>query len=258
MNDNALQYEKQKELILGFTRTAVAAGVKLWNDISFQDNDELLAGMTWDTVCMPRRVMEQSMDHVHAIPYIWVLNHDATQFLVYGRGANGGEVRLRNSSCGFGGHVDAVDFSITEKGVLDPVQTIMTSAFRELNEELIITPPYDPGFSNILGEPMLPPMGLLSHVGCIYEPESDVGSTHLGLVMVYQLAEGCEIKSGEDDISAPRWMDINDPALDELVFENWSKFILKHRDQILERYRESGPLSFETVLSVVQMPGESE
>lgn len=235
-----LEYEKKKELILGFDRKAVAFGVNIVNTVSFQDPKELLASLTWDSICKTRMAMEEDKSIVHPILYMLVIDATGKRFLKYKRGSNGTEERLRNHSCGFGGHVDIIDFQYTRKGVLDPVETVRKSGFRELMEELNFQAP-------ALPEGIEAPTafyGLMHEIGVIYEPEDEVGNTHLAIVAVYQLADGVTIASGEDDIEAPEWLEFDSPEVGALTWENWSRYILENKGEILEAFAVENPLSY--------------
>lgn len=237
-----LDYQGKKELILGFNRAPLAAAVELINCVSFQDPKKLLASLVWDSVCKNRKAMEVDLSLVHPIVYMLVVNSTGDKFLGYRRGDGGTEERLRGASCGFGGHVDILDFKHTEKGVLDPVTTVRASAYRELMEELNFQSPALPDGS-------VPPTGLfgtLTEVGVIYEPDDEVGNTHLAIVAVYRLADGVTFETGEvDQIAAPRWIGFDSEEVNDLPWENWSKYLLQAKDGILEAAGIDGtPMSF--------------
>lgn len=235
-----LDYEKKKELILGFNRNPVAFGVERVNTVSFQDPKVLLASLTWDVVCKTRMAMEEDKSIVHPILYMLVVDSTGKRFLKYKRGANGTEERLRNHSCGFGGHVDIIDFQYTRKGVLDPVETVRKSGYRELLEELKFQAPALPdGIEAPVGL-----FGMMHEVGVIYEPDDEVGNTHLAIVAVFQIADGVTIASGEDDIEAPQWLEFDSPEVDTLTWENWSRYILENKADILEAFANDLPLSY--------------
>jgi predicted NUDIX family phosphoesterase len=253
-----LEYSKKKELILGFNRSAVAKLVTEVNKLSIQNPTEVLAGLTGDVVCKTRLAMEDDLDIVHPILYMLVVDSTGKKFVKYLRGSNGTETRLRDNSCGFGGHVDIIDFVWTDKGVLDPVATVMASGYRELFEELQLQAPvtFESADSD---EEIVPPFGLMHDIGVIYEPEDDVGSTHLAIVCVFQLADGVTFRSGEDDISAPAWMEFDAPEVKELKFENWSRFLLDRVPEILAKANIDGtPMSYEWLLKHDQVYGDMQ
>jgi predicted NUDIX family phosphoesterase len=247
-----LEYSKKKELILGFNRSAVAKLVTEVNKLSIQNPTEVLAGLTGDVVCKTRLAMEDDLSIVHPILYMLVVDSTGKKFVKYLRGSNGTETRLRDNSCGFGGHVDIIDFVWTDKGVLDPVATVHQSGYRELFEELQLEAPvfFETADTDL---PIQPPFGLMHDIGVIYEPEDEVGNTHLAIVCVFQLADGVTFRSGEDDISAPTWMEFDAPEVKELKFENWSQFLLDRVPEIMAKANIDGtPMSFEWLLEHTQ------
>lgn len=244
-----LEYAKKKELILGFNRSAVAELVTEVNKLSIQNPVQVLAGLTGDVVCKTRLAMEEDLDIVHPILYMLVVDSTGKKFVKYLRGSNGTETRLRDNSAGFGGHVDIIDFVWTDKGVLDPVATVQQSGYRELYEELQLVAPVaiDPEYPIAGAVP--PPYGIMHDIGVIYEPEDDVGSTHLAIVCVFQLADGVTFRSGEDDISAPAWMEFDAPEVKELKFENWSQYLLDRVPEIMTKAGIDGtPMSYEWLI----------
>jgi hypothetical protein len=52
------------------------------------------------------------------------------------------------------------------------------------------------------------------------------------------------IESGEDDIEAPQWLEFDSPEVDTLVWENWSRYILENKADILEAFATDMPLSY--------------
>jgi len=241
-----LEYAKKKELILGFTRSAVALQVLEVNKLSIQNPIDVLAGLTHDVVCKTRLAMEEDLSIVHPILYMLVVDSTGKKFVKYLRGSNGTETRLRDNSCGFGGHVDIVDFIWTDKGVLDPVATVQASGYRELYEELQLQAPTSIEVFDTNGLALQPPFGIMHDIGVIYEPADEVGSTHLAIVCVFQLADGVTFRSGEDDIGAPVWMNFDAPEVKELKFENWSQFLLDRVPEIMKIAEIDGtPMSYE-------------
>lgn len=245
-----LEYAKKKELILGFNRTAVARLVTDVNKLSIQNPFDVLAGLTGDVVCKTRLAMEDDLDIVHPILYMLVVDSTGKKFVKYLRGSNGTETRLRDNSCGFGGHVDIIDFVWTPEGVLDPVATVQQSGYRELYEELKLAAPVT---LEVSGDPIVgeipPPYGIMHDIGVIYEPADDVGSTHLAIVCVFQLADGVTFGSGEEDISAPAWMEFDAPEVKELKFENWSQYLLDRVPDILAKAGIDGtPMPYEELI----------
>lgn len=247
-----LEYAKKKELILGFNRTAVAQLVTDVNRLSIQNPFDVLAGLTGDVVCKTRLAMEEDLDIVHPILYMLVVDSTGKKFVKYLRGSNGTETRLRDNSAGFGGHVDIIDFVWTPQGVLDPVATVQQSGYRELYEELQLQAPVTLEVCDDEGKliPQVPPpYGIMHDIGVIYEPADDVGSTHLAIVCVFQLADGVTFGSGEEDISAPAWMEFDAPEVKELKFENWSQYLLDRVPEILAKAGIDGtPMPYEELI----------
>lgn len=154
-----------------------------------------------------RTVLEQDNRFKHIIPYIVVRKDDT--YLVYQRTSSGGESRLHgNHSIGFGGHIDVVDINLSKDyQTIDVVDTIFTSAKRELKEEL-----------NIIDSE-------LYILGFLYDDSNEVGNVHLGVVMLCDVSE--ELETPENQIELKGFK-----TLDELSqydnFETWSKMLIEH------------------------------
>lgn len=112
----------------------------------------------------PRSEMEQDPSFKQLIPYVVLQWKDAagiTHVFNYTRGSGQGESRLHaKRSIGIGGHISAEDAA----GGSDPYRTGMQ---RELEEEVQLESEFEE-----------------SCVGLIYDPSSEVGRVHLGIVQI--------------------------------------------------------------------------
>src|SRR6056297_786730 len=128
----------------------------------------------------PRGAMEQDPSYKQLIPYC-VLQWDAPtgpQVFAYTRGKGQGEHRLHaKRSIGIGGHISLDDAA----GGSDPYRTGMQ---RELDEEVQIAGPHRQ-----------------ECVGLIYDPATEVGQVHLGIVHRFRL-ERPEVTANEADLHA--------------------------------------------------------
>jgi predicted NUDIX family phosphoesterase len=79
---------------------------------------------------------------------------------------------------------------------------------RELAEEVVIDAPY-----------------LERRVGLIYDPSTDVGRVHLGVVHVFDLEKPL-VKPNEDDISETGFVPIEELKLQRESLEVWSQLCL--------------------------------
>ena len=139
------------------------------------------------------------------IPYVWIINPETKQALIYKRSPSGGEVRLRNKySGGIGGHID----KDTEHQSENPIEDAM---MRELKEELIM---------NSYPTPKI--------VGFINENQTEVGKVHFGVTAIAETnetpkpgedVESCEFKSvaeidalfADQDSEVESWTEVSWP-----------------------------------------------
>jgi predicted NUDIX family phosphoesterase len=153
----------------------------------------------------PRGEMESDPSFKQLIPYIilrYVDADGATHVFTYTRGSGQGEKRLHaKRSIGIGGHISEEDAA----GGSDPYLTGMR---RELAEEVVIDASY-----------------VEQRVGLIYDPSTDVGRVHLGVVHVFDLEQPL-VRPNEDDISETGFVPIDDLKLQRESLEVWSRLCL--------------------------------
>lgn len=154
----------------------------------------------------PRGAMEQDPSFKQLIPYC-VLQYDrddGPHIFTYTRGRGQGEARLHaKRSVGIGGHISAED----AEGGSDPYLTGMQ---RELDEEVQIASIYRQ-----------------ECVGLIYDPSTEVGRVHLGIVHRFQL-EQPHVEPNEHDISDAGFVSLNALANQRDRLETWSQLCLDH------------------------------
>lgn len=135
-------------------------------------------------------------------------------YLAYLRGLGQGEARLRgNRSIGVGGHINSGD-----QATLFLDDHLKAAAFRELHEEIRVPSNLDLRFAGLLND-----------------DSNDVGSVHLGLVYVAELAPG-----GADPAALKRQQSVAQLAFaspDELrrdreQFETWSQLLIDALDRL--------------------------
>src|SRR5262245_51081600 len=153
----------------------------------------------------PRYEVETDPSFKQLIPYI-VLKC-GNEVFHYRRGASGTEKRLEAlRSIGIGGHISEADAA----GGDDPYQTGM---MRELTEEVEVG------------------CGFVERcVGFINDDRTPVGSVHLGVVHVFELASA-SAHSREDALAEAgfaKWTELLRAAEQ---FETWSQFVLEHFKQ---------------------------
>ena len=116
---------------------------------------------------MRRGDAEVDPNFIQLVPYVLVVCETGAEPLVfaYRRGAGQGERRLASKwSVGVGGHVNDVDADAREKNV--GRAALEKGVRREINEEIIVE----------AGELDFKPVGL------VYDPDTEVGRVHLGIV----------------------------------------------------------------------------
>jgi len=153
----------------------------------------------------PRGEMESDPSYKQLIPYI-ILRHidddGQTHVFTYTRGSGQGEKRLHaKRSIGIGGHISEEDAA----GGSDPYLTGMQ---RELAEEVVIDASYQE-----------------RRVGLIYDPSTDVGRVHLGVVHVFDLDQPL-VHPNEDDISETGFVRIDELRQQRESLEVWSRLCL--------------------------------
>lgn len=153
----------------------------------------------------PRGEMEKDPSFKQLIPYI-LLQHNGPDGVVklftYTRGGGSGEARLHaKRSVGIGGHISEEDAA----GGTDPYITGMQ---RELAEEITLQTDYSE-----------------SKVGLIYDPSSDVGKVHLGVVHVFVL-ESPAVQSNEDELADGGFVSITELRQNFDQLETWSQLAI--------------------------------
>lgn len=148
----------------------------------------------------PRSEVESDPSFKQLIPY--VLLRCGEQVFHYRRGASGTEARLRAlRSIGIGGHISEADAA----GGSDPYLTGMA---RELAEEVDIRTSYS--------ERLL---------GFINDDSTLVGSVHLGVVHLFDLAEPLA-HSREDALADAGFASFAELLAKQVEFETWSQFAM--------------------------------
>ncbi|QEG40147.1 phosphoesterase [Roseimaritima ulvae] len=155
----------------------------------------------------PRSEMEQDPSFKQLIPYVvlqWTDGAGITHVFNYTRGSGQGEARLHaKRSIGIGGHISAEDAA----GGSDPYRTGMQ---RELEEEVRLDSKFEE-----------------SCVGLIYDPSSEVGRVHLGIVHRFVL-QSPDVKPNEDDICNTGFITLDQLHARRDSLETWSQLCLDH------------------------------
>lgn len=148
----------------------------------------------------PRSTVETDPAFKQLIPYVVLRCGD--ELFHYRRGASGTETRLRaRRSIGIGGHISEADAA----GGADPYRTGM---LREVTEEVVIAGAYT--------ERLL---------GFINDDRTFVGSVHLGVVHVFELATR-DAAPREDALADAGFARRSDLQALRDEFETWSQFVL--------------------------------
>ncbi len=154
----------------------------------------------------PRREVENDPGFKQLIPYM-IFSHTGgdgvRRLFQYVRGKGMGESRLHSKrSVGVGGHISSVDLG-------DAVDVYRTGLLRELNEEVVLGSTYTERC-----------------VGLINDETSEVGSVHLGIVHLFELAEP-KVTSNEPDLIEAGFVPVNDMLRDLSGFETWSAIAIE-------------------------------
>jgi predicted NUDIX family phosphoesterase len=155
----------------------------------------------------PRDLVEKDPGFKQLIPYV-IFRHVAADgrptVFQYTRGAGMGEGRLhRKRSVGIGGHISAIDAG--EHAIGNPYQEGMR---RELEEEVAIDTPYT-----------------AQCVGLINDDETEVGSVHLGVVHLFDVAQPA-VRPRETEIIECGFRPVEAILADLTGFETWSQICM--------------------------------
>lgn len=155
----------------------------------------------------PRGAMEKDPSFKQLIPYVVLQWTDAAgepHLFAYTRGSGQGESRLHaKRSVGIGGHISAEDAA----GGSDPYRTGME---RELTEEVRI----ESTFAETC-------------VGLIYDPSTEVGEVHVGVVHRFVL-QTPDVHPNEDDICDTGFVSLSQLRAEKDRLETWSQLCLDH------------------------------
>jgi predicted NUDIX family phosphoesterase len=153
---------------------------------------------------------EDDPSHKQIIPY--AIFHHQGRLLHYVRGGASGEKRLASKgSIGIGGHINAED---EEASSLEK-DTYMTGVEREVDEELNI----DSHHTQTI-------------VGLINDDSTEVGSVHLGVVHLFDLASDT-VTSNEDNIVDLEFLTREELTARHDQLETWSQTLVENLDTIL-------------------------
>lgn len=155
----------------------------------------------------PRSAMESDPSFKQLIPYVILRTTDAagdSQLFAYTRGSGQGEARLHaRRSIGIGGHISSEDaLPRAAAGDQGPYRNGM---LRELAEEVRLDSAYDE-----------------QCVGLIYDPSSEVGRVHLGVVHMFDLAAP-RVVANEEDICDAGFAPLDQLRRDHGRLETWSQ-----------------------------------
>lgn len=158
----------------------------------------------------PRSEMESDPSFKQLIPYVILRHTDAKgvpQIFAYTRGSGQGEARLHaRRSIGIGGHISSEDAAPPDdRHDYGPYRNGM---LRELAEEVQLTSTYEERC-----------------VGLIYDPSSEVGQVHLGVVHIFDLDEP-RVEANEDDICDAGFVSLDDLKGDHERLEIWSQLCI--------------------------------
>lgn len=171
-----------------------------------------------------RSLIENNPEYIHPIPYI-VVRNSRGEYYSYQRCKGIGEERLLGAhSIGFGGHMDEVAVIYDENNRIDFGLSLSSGALRELFEEIDLDQAdIVKAYYQAMGRGEL-------DFGVIYTPVDEVGSRHLGIVMIIRLDD---VETLEDELEHVGYLSLEELLSDECYnkFEPWSQFVLDLIDQ---------------------------
>ncbi|MBU1238726.1 hypothetical protein KKF84_03435 [Myxococcota bacterium] len=172
----------------------------------FRVDREQLEAALHEGFFVERPHAEKDSSFKQIIPYV-VIRRGADVFL-FKRLKGGGEARLHNLySVGVGGHINPSEVESAEKGY----GFITEGGRRELLEEV-----------GYLGDAPLEPLGLLN------DDTNEVGSVHLGVVLLLDLPLGADLISTEEKVLEGSFVPMKKvhEMVADCTFESWSEIVL--------------------------------
>ena len=167
-----------------------------------EDKDRIFDTILKNQLFMLRDEAEYNFEHKQVIPYVTVRHNN--DYLLLQRTAQQSEKRLHNKySLGIGGHINPVD-DMEEENI------IITSLYRELNEEVLVND-----------------QDGLSFIGIINDESNSVSKVHLGLLYVLE-ASTRKFKVLETDKMTAQWVPENDLKNYYDGLETWSQVVYDH------------------------------
>lgn len=154
----------------------------------------------------PRSEMETDPSYKQLIPYVllqWTDDEGVTKLFTYTRGGGSGESRLHaKRSVGIGGHISREDAA-------DGTDPYLTGMQRELAEEVRLESAYRE-----------------HRDGLIYDPSTEVGQVHLGVVHRFVL-ERPEVESNEPDLAEGGFVSVAELRQQMDRLETWSQLAIQ-------------------------------
>lgn len=180
-----------------------------------------------ETKLQDRAQCETDPSWLQLLPYVVIQRADTNEIFTYCRGKGGAEARLHgNLSIGVGGHVDT-DYERTSDSIREAMNLfnhLEDSAMRELEEEVGFKVP-----KNEDGEYTEIPFAWNDDL--IYDDTNDVGSVHLGMLIVMRVKDGSVLGDTEVGvIEGSQWLSLDalqEPAVFDRL-ENWSKIVVSY------------------------------
>lgn len=203
--------------VLTVTRADVDALARGWGDEPALTQgfwQYPVGDLAWDAASFRARAsVETDPTYLQPIPYVVVQRESDGAVLSYRRPSKIAENRLAGMrSIGFGGHIEPGDHRIMRSRERTVDDLARAAARRELSEELGI------GIYDLD----------LETVGTVFEGETQVGTVHVGIVMVARLRYQF-VHPDEDEIVEPLWYApdhlLREINADETSFERWSRIV---------------------------------
>jgi predicted NUDIX family phosphoesterase len=165
-----------------------------------------------EPIFIDRSLAENDPGYKQIIPYQIIQNFDGSIF-TYRRSSKGNENRLKKKlSLGIGGHINEDDkYNFCDDvNISDVESTYNAGRYREWKEEVKVTG--------------AKPKEKI--IGVIYDPSTDVGRVHFGIVHLYEISRENYVETIDPALSEPCWMTKGFLQKYYNEFELWSKFFI--------------------------------
>lgn len=177
-----------------------------------------------------RAPLEPDGAYRQLLPYVVVRQRGydgEMRYLAYQRTSQVGEQRLAGKmSIGIGGHVDATSVHFRSDSTIDLRRTLMKSAIRELQEELVTVDDRGDAADLLLAEGLRSPR----YANMFIAGSDGVDRMHLGIVMFLDLPTDVQATTGESELECLGFLGLGELRALMPQMESWSQLLVDHLD----------------------------